>query len=124
MSKKIRRISSNISSSDVKSIIISGNLREIPGTVGFLDSDHEDEEEYVHLDSNDEEKPKQVENGPPSSFEDYQKANAICHDTYGVALLDILAKLLISDEIDVKDLSVQAVVYKVQSLLCGASGVR
>ena len=122
MSKKLRRISSNIDSSDVQSIIISGNLWEIPGTVGFLDSDHEDE--FGHLDSNDKEKQKQVENGPPCSFEDYQKANAICHDTYGVALLDILAKLLISDEIDVKDLSVQAVVYKVQSLLRGASGVR
>jgi hypothetical protein len=124
MSQRIKRVSSNLDS-DAQSIIISGNLSEIPGNVEFLHSDSE-EFDFIKTDSKDErnDKLKNILNGPESTLEDYRKANRICDDLYGIDLLDILTKLLINDELDSKEFGIQAVAYKVQSLVRGPSGVR
>ena len=120
MSQMIRRVSSNIGN-DAQSIVIGGNLTQIPGIVNFLDSDDEEDEFAPH---EEEEKKQTDENGPPCDIADYVKANNICQDNFGIPLLDILTKLLISGEVDVNDFGLQSVAYKVQSLVRGPSGVR
>ena len=120
MSQIIRQVSSNIGS-DAQSIVLGGNLTQIPGIVSFLDSDLEEEDFVLPVVEGTN---QTSENGPPCSIDDYLRANNICQDSFGLPLLDILTKLLISGEIDVNDFSIQTVAYKVQSLVRGPSGVR
>ena len=121
MSQRLKRVSSNIDS-EVQSIVISGNLHEVPTSVESLDLD--DDEDFINLECSEEDKGKRLISDAPSNLEDYQKANIICDELYGVNLLDFVTKLLISEELDAKDFVMQALAYKVQSLTRGSSGIR
>ena len=123
MSQRLKRVNSNIDS-EVQSLVISGNLHEVPTSVESLDLD--DDEDFISLECSEEDsdKGKRLISDAPSKLEDYQKANKICDELYGVNLLDFVTKLLISEELDAKDFVMQALAYKVQSLTRGSSGIR
>ena len=111
--------------SEAQSIILSGNLIEVPTCVGKVDSDEDEYLTSVNLNEESEcDHIQRLMNEAPSKIEDYQKANLICDDLYGISLIDIVTKLLINEELDGKDFALQALAYKVQSLSRGASGIR
>ena len=124
MSQRLKKVRSNIDS-EVQSVILSGNLQELPTCVENFESD--EYEYYTSVDCNEEneiDNIKRLMNEAPSNIDDYRKANMICDEIYGIDLLDIITKLLINEELNGKDFALQALAYKVQSLTRGVSGIR
>ena len=117
MVKLKRTISSDVTS-EKPSIFISGNIHEISCNVGTIEED--EEVEYSSHDNN-ESINLSVE---PSKLADYQKAGLICQSVYGIDILDMLTKLLISDQFDAKDFALQALAYRIQSVVRGVHGLR
>ena len=120
MSQKIRKVRSN-TESDRKSYIISGNLYEVPTQVEIVEDDHDfidDDDDVVVEDA------KVIVGNDPCTLEDYNKANKLCENMYGVNLLETLTKLLLNNDLDIKEFSIQSLAYKVQALTRGSSGVR
>ena len=117
MVKLKRTISSDVSS-EKPSIFISGTIHEISCNVGTIEED--EEVEYSSHDNN-ESINLSVE---PSKLADYQKAGLICQSVYGIDILDMLTKLLISDQFDAKDFALQALAYRIQSVVRGVHGLR
>ena len=120
MSKRLKKVRSNVES-DGRSLIISGNQHEVPTPIDSLDLDR-DLIDFECSEVSDD--TKVVVDDVQCKLEDYQKANRLCDEVYGVNLLEIFTKLLISEDLDVKDFVVQSLAYKVQSLTRGSSGVR
>ena len=122
MSQRIRRVRSN-AESDVKSFIITGNLYEVPTDIESLDleEDHDSIEfnENVQIDD-----ARICVNSEPCTLEEYNKANRLCEDVYGINLIEIVTKLLLNNDLDVKEFVIQGLAYKAQSLTRGTSGVR
>ena len=123
MSQKIKRVGSNIDT-DAQSIILSGNLSEIPRNVDFFDSEGEEDFEAIDIIDESRENVKKLVDEPTSTFEDYQRANQICGELYGIDLLDLVTKLVLNEQLDAKDFVVQSLAYKVQSLVRGSTGIR
>ena len=123
MSQKLKKVGSNLES-DAQSIIISGNLSEIAESVGFLESDEDQDFDKEDLAGESKIGATVLENDTPSTLEDYHKVNQICEDLYGISLLDVFTKLLLNGNLDVDDFAVQSLVYKTQSLVRGSRGVR
>ena len=123
MSQKLKKVGSNLES-DAQSIIISGNLSEIAESVGFLESDEDQDFDKEDLAEESKIGATVLENDTPSTLEDYHKVNQICEDLYGISLLDVFTKLLLNGNLDVDDFAVQSLVYKTQSLVRGSRGVR
>ena len=122
MSKRLQKVRSNVESDGI-SLIISGNLHEVPTPLESFDFD-EDRDLIDFECSEVSDDTKVLVNDVQCTLEDYQKANRRCDEVYGVNLLEIFTKLLISEDLDVKDFVVQSLAYKVQSLTRGPSGVR
>ena len=122
MSKRLQKIRSNVESDGI-SLIISGNLHEVPTPLESFDFD-EDRDLIDFECSEVSDDTKVLVNDVQCTLDDYQKANRRCDEVYGVNLLEIFTKLLISDDLDVKDFVVQSLAYKVQTLTRGSSGVR
>ena len=104
MSQKIRKVASNIDS-DGKSFIFSGNLLEVPTHVDSI----EEENDYIEVDDDfdmDEKKVSVASN--QCTLADYQAANRLCDEFYGLNLLEILTKLLLNNDLDVKEFVVQS----------------
>ena len=120
MSKKIRRVASN-TDSDGQSFILSGNLYEVPANVDSFEEENDSNEYDFNFDA--ESKKVSVDRGS-CTLQDYQKANKLCDDIYGVNLIEILVKLLLNDDLKVEEFVIQSLAYKVQSMTRGASGVR
>ena len=120
MSQKIRKVASNIDS-DGKSFIFSGNLLEVPTHVDSI----EEENDFIEVDDDfdmDEKKVSVASN--QCTLDDYQAANRLCDEFYGVNLLEILTKLLLNNDLDVKEFVVQSLAYKIQAMTRGTSGIR
>jgi hypothetical protein len=122
MSKRLQKVRSNVESDGI-SLIISGNLHEVPTPLESFDFD-EDRDLIDFECSEVSDDTKVLVNDVQCTLDDYQKANRRCDEVYGVNLLEIFTKLLISDDLDVKDFVVQSLAYKVQTLTRGSSGVR
>ena len=122
MSKRLKKVCSNVESDGI-SLIISGNLHEVPTPLESIDFD-EDSDLIDFECSEVSDDTKVLVDDVQCTLEDYQKANRRCDEVYGVNLLEIFTKLLISEDLDVKDFVVQSLAYKVQSLTRGPSGVR
>ena len=122
MSKRLKKVRSNVESDGI-SLIISGNLHEVPTPLESIDFD-EDSDLIDFECSEVSDDTKVLVDDVQCTLEDYQKANRRCDEVYGVNLLEIFTKLLISEDLDVKDFVVQSLAYKVQSLTRGRSGVR
>ena len=122
MSKRLKKVRSNVESDGI-SLIISGNLHEVPTPLESIDFD-EDSDLIDFECSEVSDDTKVLVDDVQCTLEDYQKANRRCDEVYGVNLLEIFTKLLISEDLDVKDFVVQSLAYKVQSLTRGPSGVR
>ena len=120
MGQKIKKVNSSHNGSEGQSFVICGNLHEVPADVESFEDDHDihddddafPDEEKVSVDSD------------PCTLQDYQNANKLCDDVYGVNLLELLTKLLLNGELEVKEFVVQGLAYKVQSMTRGSSGVR
>ena len=122
MSKRLKKVRSNVESDGI-SLIISGNLHEVPTPLESIDFDEDsDLIDFECTEVSDD--TKVLVDDVQCTLEDYQKANRRCDEVYGVNLLEIFTKLLISEDLDVKDFVVQSLAYKVQSLTRGPSGVR
>ena len=122
MSKRLKKVRSNVESDGI-SLIISGNLHEVPTPLESFDFD-EDRDLIDFECSEVSDDTKVLVDDVQCTLEDYQKANRRCDEVYGVNLLEIFTKLLISEDLDVKDFVVQSLAYKVQTLTRGSSGVR
>ena len=117
MVKLKRTVSSDVTSEEA-SIFLGGNIHEICGNVGSL---VEDEEFEYSSHENNESITVDVE---ASKLSDYQKAGRICESVYGIDLLDMLTKLLISNQFDPKEFALQALAYRIQSVVRGVHGIR
>ena len=122
MSKRLKKVRSNVESDGI-SLIISGNLHEVPTPLESIDFD--EDSDLINFECSEvSDDTKVLVDDVQCTLEDYQKANRRCDEVYGVNLLEIFTKLLISEDLDVKDFVVQSLAYKVQSLTRGPSGVR
>ena len=119
MSQRLRRVQSDLDS-DAQSIILGGNLSEIPGCFDF-----DVDEDFLDADWPDESSDKiDIREESPSPFEDYLKAGRICEETYGIDLLDLFTKLVLSGQLNPEEFVIQALAYKIQTLVRGSVGVR
>ena len=120
MSKRIKKVRSNIGS-DGQSIIISGNLQQVPTNVEKIEFD----DDFDLVECSDESVDDKIHiDDVPCTPQDYKKANKICDEVYGLNLVDLFVKLLVNEDVDAKDFVIQNLAYKIQLLIRGASGVR
>ena len=117
MVKLKRTVSSDINSEN-PSIFLSGNIHEIPCNISSLI-----EEEDINYCSQEYCETAQL-NVEASKISDFQRAGQICESIYGIDLIDLLTKLLISEQFDPKDFALQALAYKIQLLVRGVHGIR
>jgi hypothetical protein len=120
MSQRLKRVRSDLDS-DVQSVILGGNLSEIPGCFDFDDVD----DDFLNVEWPDETSDKiDIREESPSSLEDYLKAGRICEELYGIDVLDLFTKLVLKGHLDPEEFVVQALAYKIQVLVRGSVGVR
>ena len=80
MSKRLKKVRSNVES-DGRSLIISGNLHEVPTPIESFDFD-EDKDLIDLEDSEVSDDTKVVVDDEQCKLEDYQKANKCCIEKY------------------------------------------
>ena len=120
MSQRLKRVQSDLDS-DAQSIILGGNLNEIPGCFDFEDVD----KDFLDLEWPEETIDKvDFSEESPSTFEDYLKAGRCLEELYGIDLLDLFIKFVLNGQLNPESFCVQALAYQIQTLVRGSVGVR
>ena len=113
-SKSLRRVNSGEIDFDTQSEFIAGNVNLAQFSLEPLaeDPDFSDSEEEDEL---------ATESFKTLTLEDYSKANSILSDIYGVNVIELATKYILSGKLNSLDMVVQALSYKIQKMSRGSS---
>ena len=112
---------------DHQSSILGGNLNEVIASVDSLSDEEDfDQEELLFSQNKSSEAASDevISQNATCTEEEFSKADSILFDIFGINLVSVFVKLLLSGKILPKEFVVQGLAYRCQSLVRGISGVR
>ena len=112
---------------DHQSSILGGNLNEVIASVDSLSDEEDFDQEELLFSQNkscEAASDEVISQNATCTEEEFRKADSILFDIFGINLVSVFVKLLLSGKILPKEFVVQGLAYRCQSLVRGISGVR
>ena len=112
--KSLCRVNSGGLDFDTRSEFIAGNVNLAQCTL-------EPPTEDADFSDSEEEEGELAPEDSKTTLDDYVKANSILSDMYGVNVLELATKYIVSGKLNSTDMTIQALSYKMQKMSRGSS---